>query len=32
VRWTLAVFAGYRAMVAYAKLWEMRRAGRDAAA
>jgi len=26
VRWTLAVFAGYRAMVAYAKLWEMRRA------
>ena len=26
VRWTLAVFAGYRAIVAYAKLWEMRRA------
>jgi len=24
-RWTLAVFGGYRALVAYAKLWEMRR-------
>jgi hypothetical protein len=25
-RWALTVFAGYRALVAYAKLWEMRRA------
>src|SRR5207253_10386881 len=24
-RWTLAVLHGYRALVAYAKLWEMRR-------
>jgi len=27
-RWLLAVLAGYRAAVAYAKLWERRRAER----